>query len=116
MISEAFAFARLALPTAVLLYGFTMFYMFAPRGRRPLSDVRIASIVVTILLQVVRNLLVQYLTHFSNFNRVYGTLGGVVALLLWIISRARSSSLEGAFAPQAPESELGMLLLNYKGT
>jgi len=84
MISEAFRFARLMLPTAVLLYGFTMFYKFAPRGRRPLSDVWIASIIVTILLQVVRNLLVLYLSHFTNFNRVYGTLGGVVALLLWI--------------------------------
>lgn len=84
MIAWTFRLARLMLPTTVLLYGFTMFYKFAPRGRRPLADVWIASIVVTILLQQVRNLLVYYLSHFSNFNRVYGTLGSVVALLLWI--------------------------------
>ena len=84
MIAGLFTIARLMLPTAVLLYGFTMFYKFAPRGRRPLADVWIASIVVTILLQLVRNLLVLYLSHFTNFNKVYGTLGGVVALLLWI--------------------------------
>ena len=84
MIVFGFRIAGLMVPTIVLLYGFTLFYKFAPRGRRPLSDVWVGALVVTILLQAVQKLLGLYLSHFNNFNKVYGTLGGVVVLLLWI--------------------------------
>jgi YihY family inner membrane protein len=84
MVVYAFDMARLMIPITVLFYGLSMFYMFAPRGRRPFADVWIASVIVTALLGLVRKLLMLYLSHFNNFNKVYGTLGGVVVLLLWI--------------------------------
>lgn len=76
--------ARHLFPTLVLFYGFTMFYKFAPRRRTTFAEVWIAALTVTILLQVLQGMFVVYAKNFSNFNRIYGTFGGVVALLMWI--------------------------------
>src|SRR5205823_12488981 len=73
-----------SIPTLVLFYGFSMFYKFAPRGSRLFSQVWIASAVVTIALQVLQHLFVLYVKNFSNFNKIYGTFGGVVIFLMWI--------------------------------
>lgn len=70
--------------TAVLFYGFSMFYKFAPRRKTAFSEVWFAAAAVAIGLQVVRDLFVLYVLRFANFNMLYGTLGGVVALLMWI--------------------------------
>jgi membrane protein len=32
----------------------------------------------------ISHLLNWYLRHFGNYNRIYGTLGAVIALLLWL--------------------------------
>lgn len=77
---------KLLVPIAVLFYGFSMFYKFAPRRRTLFSEVWIPACVVTLLLHFLQYLFVLYVRNFShnNFNKVYGTLGGVVALLMWI--------------------------------
>ena len=71
-------------PLIVLFYGFSMFYKFAPRRSTSFSEVWISALVVTFLLHFLRNLFVLYVLNFSHFNKIYGTLGGVVALLMWV--------------------------------
>lgn len=83
-IVRTFWIARFLLPTLVLFYGFTMFYKFAPRRRPPVSEVWMPAFLVAIALQVLQHLFVLYAKNYSNFNRVYGTFGGVVAFLMWI--------------------------------
>jgi uncharacterized BrkB/YihY/UPF0761 family membrane protein len=39
---------------------------------------------VTLGLQGLQGLFVIYSTNIGEFNRLYGTLGSVIALLLWI--------------------------------
>lgn len=72
------------LPLLVLFYGFSMFYKFAPRRKTLLSEVWIAALFVTLSLQGLQNLFVLYVQNFANFNRLYGTFGSVIALLMWI--------------------------------
>lgn len=79
-----FSVAKFLVPTFVLFYGFTMFYKFAPRRRTSWSEVWFAALMVTIALQLLQYLFVLYTKNFYNFNRIYGTFGGVVALLMWI--------------------------------
>ena len=79
-----FAKMQFCVPLIVLFYGFSMFYKFAPRRSTSFSEVWMSALVVTILLHFLRNLFVLYVLNFSHFNKIYGTLGGVVALLMWV--------------------------------
>ena len=73
------------IPIAVLFYGFLLFYKLAPRRRANVtfSMVWIPALLVTALLQACQGLFVFYTTHITNFNVIYGTFGGVIALMLW---------------------------------
>jgi len=75
---------QFCIPLIVLFYGFSMFYKFAPRRSTSFSEVWIASLVVTFLLHFLRNLFILYVLNFTHFNKIYGALGGVVALLMWV--------------------------------
>lgn len=73
-----------AISALVLFYGFSMFYKFAPRRRTSFSEVWVASVFVTFSLQLLQVLFILYAKSFAHFNALYGTFGGVVALLMWI--------------------------------
>jgi YihY family inner membrane protein len=81
-----FALAAVLIPTVVLFYGFLLFYKLAPRRSDQVTFTKIwvPALLVTALLQVSQQLFVFYSTHITNFNAVYGTFGGVIALMLWI--------------------------------
>lgn len=75
---------RLLVPGCVLFYGFSMFYKYAPRRRTTFREVYGGALFVTVGLHVLRGLFVLYTSNITNFNALYGTFGGVLALLLWI--------------------------------
>src|SRR3954464_4875009 len=79
-----FVFACATVPSIVLFYGFSMLYKFAPRRRTTFREVWFASLLVTLGLQGLQWLFVIYSTNIGEFNRLYGTLGSVIALLMWI--------------------------------
>ncbi len=80
-----FTLLGVLVPIAVLYYGFLLFYKLAPRRRANVtfSMVWIPALLVTGLLQGCQQLFVFYTTRITNFNAVYGTFGGVIALMLW---------------------------------
>ena len=82
--SGMFSLFRTGLPTLMLLYGFLMFYKFAPRRKTQFSEVWVAAMFAVILLQVVQWLFVIYARHFYMFNVIYGAFGSIIALLVWI--------------------------------
>ena len=84
VIAELLDLIRRLVPSVVLFYGFSFFYTLAPRSRKTFRSVWIAALVVTIALQILKALFVLYARNVANFNAVYGTLGGVIALLMWI--------------------------------
>jgi Ca2+-transporting ATPase len=79
-----FHFVEVLLPSLVLLYGLTMFYKFVPRRRPLFSEVIVAAMATTFLLQVCRLLFEIYVYQFGNFNALYGTLAVIAVLLMWI--------------------------------
>jgi YihY family inner membrane protein len=83
-LSPAFKLARLLIPTLVLFYAFSMLYKFAPRRKTAFSEVWLAALTVAVGLQCIQSLFVLYAKSFNYFNKFYGTLGGIVAFLMWI--------------------------------
>ncbi len=72
------------LPMLVVFLSLVLFYRLAPRRRTRLSEVWFAALSATLLLQASEWLFVIYLKYFVSLNAVYGTFGGIIALLLWI--------------------------------
>jgi len=72
------------IPALMVFFGLTLFYAVAPRRRTRLTEVWPAALCTTLLLLTVESLFGFYLQHFATLNAVYGALGGIMALLLWI--------------------------------
>jgi len=67
-----------------LFYGLSLFYMLAPRPFTRFSEVWPAALLTSLLLRTLESLFVIYLRNFARFNVIYGALGGIMALLMWI--------------------------------
>jgi len=79
-----FRILQMLVPPLVLFYGFAMFYKFAPQRKTAFAEVWRAALFVTIGLNVLKQGFVVYTRHIGNFNALYGTLGSIVAILMWI--------------------------------
>ena len=84
LIGVIFDLSRYALAGAVLFYSFTLLYMLAPRRRVYFRQVWIPALLVTVALQICQNAFVNYLPRFVNYNAIYGTVGVMMLLLLWV--------------------------------
>ncbi len=72
------------IPLLLAFFGLSVFYMLAPLRPTRFAVVWAAALFSTILLQVSEILFEIYLRNFATLNAVYGTFGGIMALLLWI--------------------------------
>jgi len=71
-------------PMLAVFLGLSLFYKLAPRRNTTFSEVWAGALFAAVLLRVAKSLFVIYLRDFATLNAVYGTFGGVMALLLWI--------------------------------
>ena len=78
-----FGLTSYLLPLLVLFYGLSLFYKLAPRRPTRFTEVWRAALVITLLVRLLGILFVVYLENFSRLNAIYGTLGGIMALLAW---------------------------------
>jgi YihY family inner membrane protein len=72
------------IPSLILFVGLTLFYVLAPRQHARWIEVWPAALCATLLLLATEGTFGFYLKHFATLNAVYGALGGILALLLWI--------------------------------
>jgi YihY family inner membrane protein len=70
--------------TLVFFYSFSLLYMLAPRHRTRFAEVWIPALVVSILLQVGQVCFVSLAPKLFNYSAIYGAMGGMMFLLLWI--------------------------------
>lgn len=68
----------------VVFLSLTLFYRFAPHRRTRFAEVWPGALCATGLLWAAASLFAIYLKHFATLNAVYGTFGGIMALLLWL--------------------------------
>jgi len=81
MIAEAL---RWSVALAVVLAGLGILYRFGPnaRGERPRWFTPGAAVTLAVWLAA-SVLFSLYLSNFANYNRFYGSIGAVMALLMW---------------------------------
>jgi Ca2+-transporting ATPase len=72
------------LPWLVLFYGLIMIYKLAPSRSTKFSEIWLGALGATVLIWLGEMLFLVYWQNFSNFNVLYGALGGIVAFLLWV--------------------------------
>ena len=72
------------IPLLLAFFGLSLFYRFAPFRSTRFAEVWVAALFSTLLLQASESLFEIYLRNFATLNAVYGTFGGIMALLLWI--------------------------------
>ena len=71
-------------PLLVLFLSLSFFFRLAPRRTKRFSEVWVAAVCTTVLLQATESLFVVYLRHSVTLSAVYGVFGGIMALLFWI--------------------------------
>ena len=83
-ISWLYGIGSFLIPLLFAFSGLSLFYRFAPFRSTRFSEVWAAALFSTLLLQASESLFEIYLRNFATLNAVYGTFGGIMALLLWI--------------------------------
>jgi YihY family inner membrane protein len=80
----AFALLFHLIPWFVLFYGLIMIYKLAPSRAIRFSQVWLGALAATVLIWLGGVLFLVYAANFAHLNVLYGTLGGIVAFLLWL--------------------------------
>lgn len=76
---------RWLIAVGVLLSGLSVLYRYGPNreGMRPRS-IRIGAIFAVVSWAGLSVLFSNYVANFGNYNQVYGSIGAVIAMLLWL--------------------------------
>ena len=82
--AAVYALWGVVVPLLVLFLSLSFFYRLAPRRTKRFSEVWVAAVCTTVLLQATESLFVVYLRHTVTLSAVYGVFGGIMALLFWI--------------------------------
>ena len=86
--AASYAFALVNFALSLLLVGFSIALAYRlgpnrPRGRKPSKLATPGLLLAIVLWAAVSRGLVFYLANFNSYNEVYGSIGAVVALLMW---------------------------------
>lgn len=93
----------------ILLIVFSILYYVAPNTCLTCKDVMYGSIFAAIGWQVTSLSFSYYVNHFTNFSATYGSLGGVIVLMIWFYLAAFiliTGGVINAILSKADESEL----------
>lgn len=77
--------ARWSIALGVLATGFALIYRLAPNARAPVWP---GALLATLFWAAGSVGFSIYLQNFSTYNEVYGSIGAVVALLMWLLLSA----------------------------
>ena len=82
--SWAYTMGSFFIPLLFVFFGLSLFYRLAPRRSTRFIEVWIPALCATALLQAAESPFVMYVKNFTAVNVVFGVIGGIMALLLWI--------------------------------
>lgn len=106
--NTAFSLSRFLLPPLLLFYALLLLYKVAPRRKTTVREVWLEALWVTLALGGLGKLFVLFAGKAADFNRVYGTFGSVVALLMWIYLTGAVIILGGCFCAARSEIRKGL--------
>jgi membrane protein len=71
-------------PAILSIFLFAALYRVIPNRRVQWQDALLGGLFSGIAWELAKNLFAFYLVRFAHFHRVYGSLGGLIILLIWI--------------------------------
>jgi membrane protein len=74
---------RWMVSSIILFFVFVALYYFAPNKHLRVREVTVGALFATIGWMVVSLAFSYYVNHFSNYTAMYGSLGGIIALMIW---------------------------------
>jgi len=105
---------RWALAAVAVLAGIGVLYRYGPsrrHGRTPL--ISIGSVLAALLWIVVSVCFSIYLANFGSYNEVYGSLGAVIALLMWYYLSALVVLFGGALNAEIEARAIEVIRARY---
>lgn len=76
---------RWAIAVGVLLAGVSVLYRYGPnRGKPHRRSIRAGAVVAVTSWAALSILFSYYVANFGNYNQVYGSIGAVIAMLVWL--------------------------------
>ncbi|WP_409304343.1 YihY/virulence factor BrkB family protein [Peribacillus sp. SCS-155] len=78
-----FSILRWVIAIVVISIVLAFMYRFAPNKHYPFRQVIPGAIVATVLWQLISLAFSFYVNHFGNYTSTYGSIGGVIVLMLW---------------------------------
>lgn len=75
---------RYCIPLIGMLLTFSLLYAYTPNRKLKLRAVRIGTIFATFGWITTSLLFSLYVNNFADYSRVYGSLGGFIALIVWL--------------------------------
>lgn len=76
---------RWSIAVGVLLAGVSVLYRYGPnRGQQDRRSIRTGAVVAVMSWAALSVLFSYYVANFGNYNQVYGSIGAVIAMLVWL--------------------------------
>ena len=92
----------LAIPVVLSFLTFLFLYWLLPNLPVRLRDIWPGALVAALGVEALKHGFAFYLANFASFDVVYGSLGGVIALLLWIYLSANILLVGAEIAAEVP--------------
>lgn len=77
-------FLRYCIPLATMFTTFSLIYGYVPNKNLKFNNIRVGAIFTTIGWVTTSLLFSFYVNNFGNYEKVYGSLGGVIGLISWL--------------------------------
>lgn len=82
--SMIWSIIRYLVPFLVMVFIFSMLYKYVPNHRIKFNEVIPGAVFSTLGWIITSQLFSIYVNNFGNYARVYGSLGGIIILLIWL--------------------------------
>ncbi|NUQ20323.1 MAG: YihY/virulence factor BrkB family protein [Gemmatimonadaceae bacterium] len=82
--TQLWKFVQYPLALSILVGSAWLLFYFLPNVKQRPVHVLVAAVVTTVLWVVGTLLFRAYVANFGSYNKTYGTIGGVIALLTWM--------------------------------
>lgn len=93
----------ISLATAFAFVTFLCLYRFVPNTRVRWRDVWAGALFAAVAFQIATSIFVNYVSRVTDYNLIYGPLGAVIALLVWVFISAEILLLGAKLASIYPK-------------
>lgn len=86
---------RIIISSLIMVVILALLYFLAPNKRIHLKEVWVGAFIATIGWQLVSFAFAYFVSNFGNYSATYGSLGGIIVLLIWFYLSAMIIILGG---------------------